>query len=32
MFNNQLTFLGACFADEIISGTGIKQNDNRISV
>jgi hypothetical protein len=32
MFNDQLTFLGACFADEIMSGTKIKQNDNMISI
>jgi hypothetical protein len=32
MFNDQLTFLGACFADEIMSGTGIKQNGNGVSI
>jgi hypothetical protein len=30
--NAQLTSLSACLADEILGSTGIKQNDNRISV
>jgi hypothetical protein len=29
---SQLTVLGACFTDEIMSGTGIKPNDDRVSV
>jgi hypothetical protein len=32
MFNDQLRFLGACFANEIMGGTGIKQNDNGLSI
>jgi hypothetical protein len=32
MFNDQLTFLDACFADEIMSSTGIKQNGNGVSI
>jgi hypothetical protein len=32
MINDQLIFLGACFADEIMSGTEIKQNDNGVSI
>jgi hypothetical protein len=32
MLNDQLTLMGAYFADEIMSGTRIKKNDDRISI
>jgi hypothetical protein len=32
MFNDQLAFSGACFTNEIISGTRIKQNDNGVPI
>jgi hypothetical protein len=32
MLNDQLTLLGACVTDEVIRGTKIKKNDDRVTI